>query len=92
MRVELQQADGRVELIVADSGNGPANAVADTLFEQFVTDKPERVGLGLSVACSVVESGGGELCWRLETGETRFVMTMSVAGDGETDGELTCDR
>lgn len=91
VRVELNETDGHTELIVADSGDGPADAVADKLFEQFVTDKPEGIGLGLSVARRVVESYGGELCWRREATETRFVMTLPVAGNGETDGKPTGD-
>jgi nitrogen-specific signal transduction histidine kinase len=48
------------------------------LFEPFVTEKADGVGLGLSVAHDVVEQHGGTIQWRREGGMTYFVVELPV--------------
>lgn len=48
---------------VIDSGPGPPAAIADRLFQPFVTGKREGVGLGLAVARQVAEAHGGCVSW-----------------------------
>jgi signal transduction histidine kinase len=60
----------RVE--VWDNGPGPPAAIAERLFEPFVTGKPEGIGLGLAVAKQAAEAHGGRLDWRREDGRTCF--------------------
>jgi len=52
-----------IAIEVRDSGAGPAADIIDSLFEPFVTSKPEGVGLGLALAKSAAESAGGTLTW-----------------------------
>jgi len=52
---------GWIELSVHDNGAGVEPAVANRLFEPFVTTKPGGMGLGLLVTRSIVESHGGKL-------------------------------
>jgi signal transduction histidine kinase len=59
-------------LEIADSGPGPPAAIADRLFEPFVTGKQEGVGLGLAVARQVAEGLGGSITWRRDTDRTCF--------------------
>jgi signal transduction histidine kinase len=52
-----------VEVFVADTGAGISADVAERLFEQFFTTKPQGTGLGLSISRQIIEEHGGDLMW-----------------------------
>jgi signal transduction histidine kinase len=84
VRVELGwPSPDRVLLTVSDTGSGPPAAVEQRLFEPFVTEKPDGVGLGLSVAREIAEQHGGQIAWRRAGHETVFTVEFPRAkGDG----------
>jgi C4-dicarboxylate-specific signal transduction histidine kinase len=80
--ISTAERDGRVELAVSDNGPGLSGAVADRVFEPFVTTKPEGrgTGLGLSTVLMVVERHGGHIEYTSETGRgTTFVIRLPVS-------------
>ena len=72
-------ADESATLTVADTGAGPSDAVAQSLFEPFVTTKPEGVGLGLAMTRQVVESMSGEVSWERTVNRTSFRVRLPLA-------------
>jgi PAS domain S-box-containing protein len=50
-----------VEIAVADAGPGLDPGVAETLFEPFVTTRPDGLGLGLSISGGICEAHGTRL-------------------------------
>jgi PAS domain S-box-containing protein len=77
-------ADGEIELLVTDRGRGLSPDLASRLFEPFVTDKPEGIGLGLSICRTIVENHGGriEADPPREVGAT-FRIRLPAGGAGE---------
>ena len=70
--------DGELRVEVSDSGAGPPAEIRESLFDPFVTSKPEGVGLGLALARQVATEHGGRLAWERVEGETRFRMLLPV--------------
>jgi PAS domain S-box-containing protein len=52
---------GSVLISVEDSGPGLDPAIAQRIFDPFVTTKPEGLGMGLSICRSIIDAHGGRL-------------------------------
>jgi signal transduction histidine kinase len=66
------------ELEVNDTGAGLADAVAEKLFQPFVTTKAEGVGLGLAVGQQVAQAHGGEIVWSRTNNQTCFRLRLPL--------------
>ena len=69
----------RVEIRVADNGNGIPQKVLDKIFQPFFTTKPtgQGTGLGLSLSYDIVKAHGGEI--KVNTKEnngTEFIIEL----------------
>ena len=76
--IRSRQAGDDVRIDVFDEGPGIDAAVADTLFEPFVTTKPvgEGTGLGLAVCWRIVQAHDGALTTERVGGRTCFSVTL----------------
>ncbi len=52
---------GSAEITVSDTGPGFRPGRSDYVFEPFVTTKPNRLGMGLSICRSIIDAHGGRL-------------------------------
>jgi PAS domain S-box-containing protein len=56
-----RDGEGGVSLWVSDTGAGIDQNTAERIFEPFFTNKPQGLGLGLSISRSIIEAHGGSL-------------------------------
>jgi two-component system sensor kinase FixL len=73
-------ADGEVEVTVADRGTGLAPEATEHLFNPFFTTKASGTGLGLAISRSIVRAHGGRL-WHTPNDDcgVRFHFTLPVS-------------
>ncbi|MFI4946170.1 MAG: sensor histidine kinase, partial [Burkholderiales bacterium] len=82
LRVASRRRGGEVEVAVSDEGSGIPERVRTTLFEPFVTTKPEGkgTGLGLSTVLMVVERHNGHVDFDTQQGRgATFRITLPPA-------------
>ncbi len=91
VRIETRIESGKVSLDVRDTGAGPPTELGDSLFEPFVTSKPEGVGLGLALARQVAIDHGGTLSWFRKDAETIFRLTLPQLSAGQLSAESSRD-
>jgi signal transduction histidine kinase len=80
LEVRTERADAEhVQIAVADNGRGLGAGRIDKLFESFFTTKADGMGLGLSLARSIVTMHGGTI-WaeNSKVGGATFLFTLPV--------------
>ena len=53
--------ESNVLVEVQDSGTGIAAEELESIFDPFITSKPEGLGMGLSICRSIIERHGGKI-------------------------------
>lgn len=79
VEVTAVRTGGETVVEVGDTGPGPPPAVAERLFEPFVTGREQGIGLGLAVARQAADGHGGRIDWRREGGRTVFRVALPSA-------------
>src|SRR5436190_3006779 len=79
--VSTRKVNGKVEIKIADNGNGIPQKVLDKVFQPFFTTKPtgQGTGLGLSLSYDIVKAHGGEIKVETKEGEgSEFIISIPV--------------
>ena len=79
--VSTKKINDKVEIKVADNGNGIPQNIIDKIFQPFFTTKPtgQGTGLGLSLAYDIVKAHGGELKVKTEEAEgSTFIILIPI--------------
>ncbi len=80
LTIQTNLADtGDVEARISDSGPGIPNDKLASIFNAFVTTKPQGTGLGLPIARTILESYGGELWAENRTRGAVFSFKLPLA-------------
>jgi signal transduction histidine kinase len=77
VRLEARSADANcgVLILVRDSGKGITRDAMPRIFDAFFTTKPKGMGMGLTIAKSIIEAHGGNL-------------SVAASGDRDTTFEI----
>jgi signal transduction histidine kinase len=80
--VSTKRLEGKIEIRVADNGNGIPQKVLDKIFQPFFTTKPTGQGTGLGLSLSydiIVKEHGGQLKVETKEGEgAEFVIVLQT--------------
>jgi len=80
--VSTKKLADKIEVRVADNGNGIPKKVLDKIFQPFFTTKPtgEGTGLGLSLSYDIIKAHGGEIKVETKEGEqTIFIIQLPIS-------------
>ena len=85
LAIGARRAGGQVQFRIADSGPGVSPELRERLFEPFVTNKPQGLGLGLSISAGIVETHDGRLLVKdTPGGGATFLFSLPVAAPATT--------
>jgi signal transduction histidine kinase len=81
LSVTTKKINDKIQITVADNGNGIHHKVLDKIFQPFFTTKPtgEGTGLGLSLSYDIIKAHGGELKAVTEEGQSsEFIVLLPL--------------
>jgi len=77
----VQRVGGSAQLVVEDGGPGVEPAVAEALFDPFVSTKERGTGLGLAITRQIVQGHGGTIDYRpIPDGGAAFIVRLPLTG------------
>jgi two-component system sensor histidine kinase PilS (NtrC family) len=82
----LRERGGRLQMCIADTGQGISDSDLPHIFEPFFSTKPEGSGIGLALVYRVVEEHGGSIEVRSRVGDGTTFILILPSPDGATQG------
>jgi PAS domain S-box-containing protein len=75
--VGARYSDSSLTIHIEDTGPGIADSIRDKIFDPFVTDKADGVGLGLSICHKIISAHGGRIMLKSdESTGSRFEIVL----------------
>ena len=77
-----ERAKGGVAVSIRDTGVGVKEADLERIFEHFVTNKPDGLGMGLAISRSIVQAHGGRI-WASVNDDRGLTLHVELPGEPE---------
>ncbi len=78
--LEAREFEGKLRMVVKDTGSGIPPEISSRIFEPFFTTKENGgTGLGLYICHEIVKQMNGEISFRSSPGDTSFVVDFPLA-------------
>ena len=86
IRISANEKEGRLGIVVADTGAGIPREIAQRVFDPFFTTKPQGVGtgIGLSISRGLAEAQGGTLSLLDSESGAAFELSLPTVGRRES--------
>ncbi len=85
LTISTKKTSGGASVSIADTGPGLNDELKDKLFEPFVSDKDDGMGVGLSISKSIIDAHQGEIsAANLDSGGCVFTFKLPAGAHGET--------
>jgi len=90
--LRIRQKDGSkpslpLQIEIIDDGPGLPPAIADDIFEPFISGRENGTGLGLALVSKLINDGGGWISVESVPGKTAFRLSLPRAPKIENDGD-----
>jgi signal transduction histidine kinase len=95
VRLEVDCINDRVLIRISDNGVGIPDEIRTKVFEPFFTTKKvgQGTGLGLSITHSIIESHGGSISFKSESGVgTTFTLEFPLAEESGVEMKVISDQ
>jgi len=90
LTIVSKEAEGKLELSIADNGTGIPDQKMDKLWAPFITTKAKGIGLGLPICKRIIDAHGGKILCESEKGKgTVFTLVLPIV-DPENEGFEFC--
>ena len=88
-----QDAGPYLEVKISDSGNGIPSDKPESIFDAFVTTKPQGTGLGLPIARTILESYADDISTKNSASRRNFLVSVAAERDvGRVQARTSIDR
>ena len=77
LTAQMLVSGDKLRIVIVDDGLGIDSQVRETLFEPFVSTKPEGIGLGLPTVMQAAERLNGKVEWTRADDMTKFIFTCT---------------
>jgi C4-dicarboxylate-specific signal transduction histidine kinase len=78
IQITTTQVDGRLRLVIKDSGCGLGDADPARIFDAFYSTKPDGMGMGLSLCKSIAEAHNMQLGFAVNDGEPGLTFHVTL--------------
>lgn len=92
IEVRLCCSDGVARFVISDNGPGLAKSLLPTLFDPFVTSKPNGMGIGLAISRAIVEDHGGHIRVIEAAVGASFEVALPLAQEGHRSWQFQSDH